>query len=243
MDIAQGLANFRDLGGLPTDNGAVTRSGVLYRSDAPLPGDHSPAAQPWPPVTVIDLRSDDEPIEPHPLRTPTTLLARFPLLGEARPKTLRELQAGGAVRLEVIYRRIVDRVGEEASAVLELLVSADGPTLIHCAAGKDRTGVLIAILLRAAGVTHRAIITDYMQTSTAMTSVHRRMSDTGEEVAALIAEFPDAGLTPAEAATAVLQQVDGSPGGVASWLTSRGVPVELLKAWRDKLVEQPAAAS
>ncbi|MEZ0365838.1 tyrosine-protein phosphatase [Mycobacterium sp. pUA109] len=238
MDTVPGLANFRDLGGLPTDDGAVTRSGVLYRSDAPLPGDPCPSGPPWPPVTVIDLRSHDEPIEPHPLRTPTTLLARFPLLGEARPKTLRELLAGGNVRLEAIYRELVARVGEVAVAVLELLVAADGPTLIHCAAGKDRTGVLIATLLRAAGVTRDAIVADYVRTAAAMTSVRRRMSSSDEEVAALMAQFPEATLAPAEAISGVLEQVDGSLGGSGGWLTSRGVPIELINAWRDKLVDR-----
>lgn len=126
-------------------------------------------------------------------------------------------------------------------AVLELLVAADGPTLIHCAAGKDRTGVLIAILLRAAGVTEDAIVADYVQTAGAMTSVRRRISSSDEEVAALIAQFPEAGLAPAEAITAVLQQVDGSPGGIAKWLTSHGVPAELLNVWRDKLVDRSTA--
>jgi hypothetical protein len=236
VDNAAGFANFRDLGGLPTDDGAVTRTGVLYRSDAPLPGDQSPSGPPWPPVTVIDLRSADEPIEPHALRSPTTLLARFPLLGEARPKMLRELQAGGDVGLDEIYRKLVARVGEEASAILELLVAADGPTLIHCAAGKDRTGVLVATLLRAVGVTRDAIVGDYVRTTAAMTSVRRRMSSSDKEVAALIAQFPEAGLAPAEAITAVLAQVDDSPGGVTHWLTSCGVPAELLDAWRAKLV-------
>jgi protein-tyrosine phosphatase len=238
VDTTGGLANFRDVGGLPTDDGAVTRTGILYRSDAPLPGDNSPSGSPWPPVTVIDLRSADEPIEPHPLQTPTTLLARFPLLGEARPRTLRELQAGGNAGLDVIYRKLVTRVGENASAILELLVTANGPTLIHCAAGKDRTGVLIAALLRAAGVTTDAIVADYVRTDAAMASVRRRISSSDEEVAALIAQFPEAGLAPADAITGVLQQVDGSPGGIAHWLASHGVPTALLNAWRDKLVHR-----
>jgi hypothetical protein len=57
MTIALGLCNVRDVGGLPTENGPTTRAGVLYRSDAPQPGDRPPA---WPPRTVLDLRSTRE---------------------------------------------------------------------------------------------------------------------------------------------------------------------------------------
>lgn len=240
MNSQPAMANFRDLGCLPTDDGAHTRAGILYRSDAPLPGDEAPLAPQWPPFAVIDLRSADEPIEPHPLRSGATAVARFPLMGEARPQTLRELQRGGAFGFDVIYRKLVTRVGEEARAVLELLVAAQGPVLIHCAAGKDRTGVLIGTLLRAAGVTRDAVIGDYVRTSSAMTSVRRRMSSTDQEVAALLADFPDSMSAPAEAIAAVLDQIDGAPGGVVRWLIGQGVPAHLLDAWRDKLiVESP----
>jgi protein-tyrosine phosphatase len=146
--VTAGLANFRDLGGLPTYTGRVTQPGVLYRSDAPALGDAPPDAV-WPPSLVLDLRSADEPIEPHPLRTNGTAVHRFMLLGTARPQTLRELRAAGTFDLEGLYGELITRVGEALPEVLSLLVTTDGPALIHCAAGKDRTGVLVAILLGA----------------------------------------------------------------------------------------------
>lgn len=93
-DLLQSLANFRDLGGLPTDDGRSTRHGVLYRADAPRPDDLAPVCADWPPALVVDLRSPDELDGTHPLAGPRTTVAPIPLLGTARPRTLAELQAG-----------------------------------------------------------------------------------------------------------------------------------------------------
>src|SRR5882672_3621158 len=138
-DYVPALANFRDLGGLPTDDARLTRRGVLYRSDAPKAGDRPPPELPWPPNAVIDLRSADEAIDPHPLRALHTAVVQVDLLGNARQKTVRELRTGGGVNFQVVYRDLISRAGEEAHAVLELLLDTDGPVLVHCAAGKDRT--------------------------------------------------------------------------------------------------------
>jgi protein-tyrosine phosphatase len=197
-DSLPALANFRDLGGLPTDDARLTRRGVLYRSDAPFAGDRPPSELPWPPRAVIDLRSGTEAIEPHPLRAPNTRIVRVDLLGEAKQKTLGELRAGGGVSLQLLYQDLITRAGEEVHGVLELLLETDGPVLVHCAAGKDRTGVLVALLLRAAGVTREAVIDDYVLTSAAMTDVRRRMDSTDTEMARLVAEFPEALTAPTE---------------------------------------------
>jgi protein-tyrosine phosphatase len=76
MTTVTGLCNVRDVGGLPTEDGRTTRAGVLYRSDAPLPGDPTPAGiAAWPPRTVLDLRSSRErAAAPHPLAAGTTVV-------------------------------------------------------------------------------------------------------------------------------------------------------------------------
>lgn len=231
-----GLANFRDLGGLPTGNPRATRSGVLYRSDAPLPGDTPPEGVGWPPAVVIDLRSGDEPIEPHPLRTAGTLVHHIPLMGEARPRTLRELREGGGLSFDRMYRAMVERVGDVIASVLEIVTGADGPVLVHCAAGKDRTGVLVATLLRAVGVTREAVIADYVRTAAAMHDVRRRMVASDAEVTALLAEFPDVVGTPADAIALVLAIIDGEDGGVRGWLARNGVDPALLERWSTRML-------
>ena len=229
------LANFRDLGGLPTDDGAHTREGVLYRSDAPHHGDEPPAAAAWPPAAVVDLRSGDEPIDPHPLRDNGVPVHNLPLLGEARPRTLRELRTHGGLSFEVLYREITDRATQAAPTVLDLASTADGPVLVHCAAGKDRTGVLVALLLRAAGVTRDAVVADYVRTTEAMPQVRQRISATDAEVSALMAEFPEAVAAPAEAIAVVLDRVE-STGSAREWLERGGTPATLLDEWRRRFV-------
>jgi protein-tyrosine phosphatase len=241
-DSLPALANFRDLGGLPTDDARLTRRGVLYRSDAPFAGDQRPSELPWPPSAVIDLRSGTEAIAPHPLCAPNTTIVRVDLLGEAKQKTLGELRAGGDIDLQALYRDLITRAGEEVHAVLELLLETDGPVLVHCAAGKDRTGVLVAVLLRAAGVTREAVIDDYVLTGAAMTGVRRRMESTDAEIARLVAEFPEALTAPADAIGVVLDHIEAMPGGTFAWLIDRGVPPELISRWTDRLVA-PARGS
>ncbi|MFR9806027.1 tyrosine-protein phosphatase [Pseudonocardia sp. RS010] len=228
------LANVRDLGGLPTDAGRLTRDGVLYRSGAPYPGDGAPAAVAWPPAAVVDLRSGDEPIDPHPLRAQGVPVHNLPLLVAARPRTLHELRAAGGLSFANLYRELTDRAGAAATTVLELALRADGPVLVHCAAGKDRTGVLVALLLRAAGVRRDAVVADYVRTTPAMAEVRRRISDSDAEVTALMAEFPDA-VAPADAIDSVLDRVERH-GGARAWLEESGTTADVVDAWRRRLV-------
>lgn len=236
MTELPGLANFRDVGGLPTDSGRRTRTGVLYRSDAPLPHDPAPAVAAWPPVLVLDLRSADEPVDPHPLAAVGSRVHRFPLLAEARPRDLAELRARGELSMTTLYAEMVRRAAAIIRPVTELLVGADGPALVHCAAGKDRTGVLVALLLRAASVTREAIIADYVRTTENMRGVRLRLPAPDRELAAFTAEYPDIMTAPAPVIGAVLDLVE-SGGGVQDWLADAGVHPALLARWTDRLVE------
>jgi len=89
VDIALDLlANLRDLGGLDTEAGGHTRSGVLLRSAAPQPGDRHPGLSSWPPATVLDLRGPGELAgRPHPLAAAGAVVHALPLLD-------REVHAG-----------------------------------------------------------------------------------------------------------------------------------------------------
>jgi protein-tyrosine phosphatase len=229
------LANFRDLGGLPTDDGVRTRSGVLYRSDAPLAGDTAPAAPVWPPAVVVDLRSADEPVDPHSLAIGDTVVRRLPLMAEARPGTFHALRAKGELSLGGLYAAMVDRTAAILPDVLALLLSTDGPALIHCTAGKDRTGVVCAVLLRAAGVAREAVVEDYVRTTTNMDRVRPRMPALDQQVSALSAGFTTGDEAPGAAIAAALDLVERT-GDIRDWLDTAGVGADRRAQWRHRLV-------
>jgi len=224
-----GLVNFRDLGGLPTQDGGRTREGVLYRADAPLPGDPPPAGvTSWPPATVIDLRADAEMCGPHPLSSRETTVHRFPLLD---PPARRDSVARPARRsLPEIYVQILHEATREAQAVFELAAQAPAPLLVHCAGGKDRTGVLIAMLLRIAGVPDDAVREDYRRTSAALAAILRRQAPRYRHT------DPNLLGTPDEAVDVVLGTLTAHPGGAAGYLAGHGVRAVAMEAWRARFV-------
>jgi protein-tyrosine phosphatase len=151
-EVPQGFINLRDLGGLPARDGRRLRSGLVYRA-ASL---HHAEADGWPddiplPAIVIDLRTPDE-IE----RT-----GACPPIGTARRHTLPLLTGlwgpndydpdeGLAGIFAERYLRMAADAAPSIAAALELLAGDDGlPAVFFCTAGKDRAGVLTAILLAA----------------------------------------------------------------------------------------------
>jgi protein-tyrosine phosphatase len=165
----RGVSNFRDLGGYPTADGGRTRHGVIYRS-AGL----SDLADPDRAVlaglrlaAVIDLRATFElALAPTgdlwPSRTgrPPTVLHVPVLDGEDAAGYARSVLIGSRGHLGDYYRLLLDRGGDgfarAFNAVATLL-----PSLHFCSTGKDRTGLLSALLLAAVGVPPSAIARDW----------------------------------------------------------------------------------
>lgn len=229
-----GMVNFRDLGDLPAGDGARTCRGVLYRGDAPHREDTPPPGlAAWPPTLVIDLREPDEPVGAHPLAGPETVVTQVPLL--AGPHIGGDWRA--LPSLKDLYLGSLSRASEQISEVLELLTSAAGPTLVHCAAGKDRTGVLVAVLLRAAGVSRDAVLEDYLQTEPNVPALLEQLAwdlSLLDEQDRLRAQHL-AG-TSAPALRAVLDELDAAPGGVHGWLQARDVSATTIQAWTQRLL-------
>lgn len=160
MSMVSGALNFRDVGGLPAREG-TTRSGVLFRSGnlAGLDDTGRDALVGLGIRRIVDLRADDEvAIEPSRVAGLDLETIRIPLfLGSVASFFIEDLS------LADVYRGLVDesaeRLVEVARAVLE-----GAPALVHCTVGKDRTGVVVALLLDAVGVEEDAIVADYART-------------------------------------------------------------------------------
>jgi protein tyrosine/serine phosphatase len=224
-----GAYNFRDLGGYPTVDGRTTRWGQLFRSDTlhELTESDLHTLRGLGLACVIDLRTSAE-LE----RTGRGLLAdeaigylHLPLLDNADQVPPPDAGEGLAQR----YVWYLD-VGRHAlvSALASVGDEASYPLVFHCAAGKDRTGVLAALVLDILGVEREVIIEDYVLTASRMELIIgrvRRRVDAEER----IAEIPQF-LLGAEVSTMeyFLDTLHDRFGGARQWALAAGVPPESL---------------
>jgi protein-tyrosine phosphatase len=158
-----GTRNLRDVGGYPARGGRRTRWRTLYRTDAldVIPPASQDALLDLGLRTVIDLRWPHELKEaPSVFATSTGVRYRSIPLMEDDPSPL--------IGLAATYRQILDERAPQLAAVAHVLLEPGAlPAVIGCAAGKDRTGVTIALLLSAVGVAPDVIVADYVLTSRA----------------------------------------------------------------------------
>jgi protein-tyrosine phosphatase len=167
----EGASNFRDLGGYRTADGGRVRWGLVFRADAP---DGLTAAD----LAVIDrlglqvaydLRTDDERAQAPSALTGAVRHEAFAIGGDAsRTTPLNELFRTGRVGTapdDFLHRVYLDMGEQEAATfgrVLTGLAAPDGmPAVVHCTAGKDRTGLTAALLLSVLGVDEATILDDY----------------------------------------------------------------------------------
>lgn len=158
--LIPGAVNFRDVGGLRAGAGR-TRERVLYRSGnlAQLDDAGVTALGGLGIRRIIDLRADEEVAQaPSRVEGLDLVTQRVPLFRGSIASFYAE-----DIALEEMYRRVV---ADSAPGVVEVVrgIVTDQPVLVHCAVGKDRTGVTVAIALAAAGVDEDAVIADYART-------------------------------------------------------------------------------
>jgi hypothetical protein len=237
------LCNARDVGGLSAADGAVVRRGVLFRADAPLPGDLPPGLSPWPPATVIDLRSPGEAADPdHPLAGEQTTVFSIPLLADADPTKVAALAATESGGLSGLYRTMLTGAIDALVRIIELAATAPAPVLIHCAAGKDRTGVSIALILALAGVPREDIVADYVLTADNLMAglprlIRGRPAEERPHVMERMRSIPAHLMgAPAEAISSVLDELGDGPDSAAAWLAERGLSHESVAALRTRLL-------
>jgi protein tyrosine/serine phosphatase len=118
------------------------------------------------------------------------------------------------------------------------LMSPDShPALFHCAAGKDRTGVLSALLLDVLGVRRSAIAEDYAMTSRALPRVLERLVAMEPYRAMLEGTLPSEHDARAENMVAFLEALDQRLGGAEAWLVGNGLSPEVITGFREAMLE------
>lgn len=197
-----GIHNFRDYGGYPVEGGGKLRSGILWRSahhqDA-TPTDLS-AIDGLGIETIIDLRGDDERAA-HPCKRSDGFSARVLFADGNTAGLAPHLQAAkGTIDNDTARARMIDTYAgmpyrPVLVATLRLYLSAlaeyDAPSLVHCVAGKDRTGFGVAIVHRLLGVHEDDLMHDYLLTNSAG-KIEERIAQGGDVIRARYnAEIPD----------------------------------------------------
>ncbi len=165
------ILNFRDAGGLRTTGGLVMRKGLIYRSANPdkVNKKDIKKLKGLGIKTIADLRDPSE-FSSGKAKIPGIKIINLPLKFESvtrqrlRPLLKRNYDPEGINReLNGIYVEIVDAVRPVLSTIAAMISEPDNtPLLIHCQAGKDRTGILIALLQMIADVDREEIIRDYL---------------------------------------------------------------------------------
>ncbi len=231
-----GTLNCRDAGGYPVAGGGFTAWRRLLRSD----GLHHLGAGALEMLgslglrTVLDLRTSAEAeIAPSPVDAMAqsgALAMRISLIGE----DLTEMPAD----LTAIYDYLIDQRGPAIAAAIKSLTRPGGlPGLVHCTAGKDRTGIVVAVALAAVGVPDSFIAADYALSSLYLDPQHTPTIGRIQESTGLGDRFTAALLaSPPELILHTLGRVRRQAGSIAGYLTGHGVTCAELDALRSALV-------
>jgi protein-tyrosine phosphatase len=248
----EGAVNVRDLGGMPTSDGGKTVVGRLLRADnlqELSPADVARLVQDIGLTTVIDLRSTAELAAegPAPLDAVAGVrhvhLPVLPERGHATDVVADVLltrddrdrsRLPGNPRAGHYLGYLEDRPGQVVEAV-RTIARSEGAALVHCAAGKDRTGVVAALALTAVGVRAEAVIADYTATAMRTEAIIERLRRSPTYARDVTSRPTDSHLPRPETMTAFLEQVNARYGGVVPWLNDHGFSAADLKLLHTRL--------
>ncbi|MGH3249327.1 MAG: tyrosine-protein phosphatase [Trebonia sp.] len=252
----EGAVNARDLGGLPTTDGGTTVPGRLLRSEnlqELTPGDVTRLVGEIGLTTVVDLRSTNE----------VTIEGPAPLDGQvgvrhAHHPVLREfLDVSDTVKAALVtesadadrerypndpmcghYLGYLENRPEEVVGALRSIATAPGAAIVHCAAGKDRTGVVVALALTVAGVEPEAIVADYAASDERIEAIIERLARSKMYAGGVNGTSVRAHAPRADTMTAFLEQLGPRYGGAEAWLAVNGFTTAELSLLRAKLRQE-----
>ncbi len=226
-----GISNFRDLGGLQAGSGVI-KPGLLMRCAAPLvlEDDDRERLGALGLQTALDLR---EPIERKndPVEEFAPVVHSVPLFSGAV-----DLQT--ARGLDALYVDIIEACGPRFVDAARILCAPEAlPAVIFCSAGKDRTGILTALILSAVGVSDDDVARDFALSEQGISGEFRAEL----EARALLAGVTEQALAvsmgaPADLMTGLLAELAAAHGGAAAYLLRNGLSEAGLAQLRRTLV-------
>lgn len=240
----EGCLNVRDLGGLPTEDGRRTKSRGVVRSDniRKLTDDGWRALAEHGVTRIVDLRYPEELAEDQPRDVDIEVVHVSVLGASYDPDYVAELDQNLHSVEDVAdhyawsYVDFLERFRERFGQAFAAVADADGTVLVHCMGGKDRTGIVSALLLRLAGVAIEDIGADYAVTAANLEpSTSKwipRIEDPVER-----AKWEKLRDTPAEGMTRVVEEIEARYGDVAAYLRAAGLTDEQIERLRGRLVD------
>ena len=234
----EGCLNARDLGGYETADGRETRWGTVVRSDSPaaLTEAGRAALADYGVRAIVDLRLPGELADdPNPFAEPGDHGIAYTNVSFIDPAAA---PPDAVSTLAEDYLGMLDRYRQGVAEAMAAIARApEGAVLIHCAAGKDRTGLISALLLGLVDVPAETIAADYAMTAELLRPreqewLARFSPEERAEREAMVARYAPT----AEVMEKVLEGLAGRYGGVEPYLRSTGLGQDDLERLRDRLV-------
>jgi protein-tyrosine phosphatase len=245
----EGVVNMRDVGGLPTRDGRTLRHRRLIRSDNLqdlTPSDVRHLVEELGVTDVVDLRTELEVHHtgPGPLRQTSLTHHHHSFFSDDREVSGEEALAWRRRRpvrrdddyWASHYLGYLDERPDSVSAALDVVARSPGGTIVHCAAGKDRTGTVVGLALDVAGVPAEAIIGDYVATAMRLERILERLLREAPYTEVLSTRAVEDQLPRAETMERILAILQRDHGGAAGWLGEHGWSEEDVDRLRRSLI-------
>jgi protein-tyrosine phosphatase len=234
----EGAVNFRDLGGYATVDGNRTRWRLLFRADglSELSETDFSVMRDLGIRTVVDLRSGHEveqsrfDVQAHPVD-----FHHFPFIDELPHVEEWDRRPG---LLGAQYKEMLDDAAPQIIGALEVLAAPEAqPAVFHCTAGKDRTGLLSALVLSLLGVPEETVVADYALSGEAMERLRAKLIVKYPDGKSVIAEIDE--VFSAEPANMVelFAYLRERYGSVTEYAARVGVPDSVVARLRESLLE------
>jgi protein-tyrosine phosphatase len=238
-----GPANFRDIGGYETDHGRTVRTGRLFRADSlsyMSDADVRHVTEVLGLRTVVDLRASHE-VERFthgPLAELHVRVAHVPIVDETRRPNPVDSAPTDTMAIDEIYLLMLDRFGRRFAAVLDLIAEPDSqPAVFHCAAGKDRTGLVAMLILGLLGVDRDIIAADYALTDERMPVLMERHLARADGDVALAEVGRQRWAIDAAAMRTVVDHLVDAHGSVEGYLLAQGLEAAAIERLRTSLLD------
>jgi protein-tyrosine phosphatase len=234
----QGAVNFRDLGGYEAADGLRTRWRVLFRADglSELTEDDLDLVRQLGIRTVVDLRSGNEVeqnrfnVEAHPVS-----FHHFPFIHELPDVDNWKYRPG---LLGSQYKEMLDEAGEQIVGAITVLAAPDArPAVFHCTAGKDRTGLLSAVVLSLLGVPEDTVVADYALSQLAMDGLRLKLQAMYPDSETLLGEMPEVFSADPANMVGLFEHLREHYGTIEGYAAAIGLPGDVLAALRTGLLE------